>query len=154
MDVVEDFLAARRAGRVEDAIDLVAENATLSFPWGGRRSGESIKHHLRNEAAFARKEYLSSSVEIKEVAEGTYQRVYKWDKGQYENHNSGLGWFTRLQGGYNLPTYREIYFVRNGKIAHMVNNKDPVDKTLRNLFFHSFNPFATGPTVLLQGTRL
>lgn len=154
MDVVEQFLEARRHGNASEAIDLVAPNASLSFPWGGLRNGESAKNYLQNEASFAHKQYLSSSVQIKEVAPNTFQRIYKWDKCQLETYSSGWMFGNKLLGGKGLPTYREVYFVRDGKIAHVATNKDPARKSFYDLITFNLNPFATGPVILHQDTKL
>lgn len=154
MEVVEQFLEARRHGNSAEAIELVAPNASLSFPWGGLRNGESAKNYLLNEVNFAHKEYLSSSVEIKEVAPNTFQRIYKWDKCQMETYNSGWKFGNKLLGGSALPTYREVYFVRDGKISHLATNKDPVRKSFKDLFTYTLNPFARKPIVLHQDTKL
>lgn len=154
MDVVQQFLEARRQHDVDAAIDLISPNASISFPWGGQRSGPAAREYIRNEATFSHKEYLSSSVEIKEVAPNTFQRLYKWDKSQLETYNSGVDWANRLRNGSGLPTYREVYFVRDGKIAHVATNKDPMTKSLWHLISYKLNPFAEkGPIVLLQDNK-
>lgn len=152
MDVVESFLHARRCGNANGALELVAPNASISFPWGGLRSGQHVQHYLRNETTFAHKEYLSSSVEIKEVAENTFQRVYKWDNASTGPHNNSMPY--KIFGGKMLPTFREVYFVRDGKIAHVATNKDPDPRNLAYFFTHYINPFAKMPVILYQNTKL
>ncbi|CAJ1028432.1 hypothetical protein, conserved [Leishmania lindenbergi] len=88
----------------------------MGCPWGGMHHGERIHDLLIDEARFAKKGYLES-VPIEKLDEGTYQRKFKWDRGMAEYGNSGY----RFLGV--LPMWRELYFVRDGKISLVTSDK-------------------------------
>ncbi|KAK7197460.1 hypothetical protein NESM_000694600 [Novymonas esmeraldas] len=128
MEVVEEFLRLRREGKGDEAYQLLAPGASMGCPWGGMHHGPRIHDLLRDEARFSRKGYLDS-VPIEKIDEGTYQRKFKWDRGMSEYGNSGY----RYLG--ILPTWRELYFVRDGKIGLVTSDKLLKNRSLLHTFF-------------------
>ncbi|KAG5498150.1 hypothetical protein JIQ42_02954 [Leishmania sp. Namibia] len=120
MEVVEEFLRLRREGKGEEAYQLLAPDASMGCPWGGMHHGRRIYDLLMDESRFAKKGYLDP-VPIEKIDDGTYQRKFQWDRGMAEFGNSGY----RFLGV--LPRWRELYFVRDGKI-----NLVTADKMLKN----------------------
>lgn len=123
MEVVEKFLALRREGRGAEAYELLAPGASMGCPWGGMHYGENVRDLLNDEAKFAKKGYLDS-VPIEKIDENTFQRKFKWDRGMHEYGNSGF------KGLGVLPTWREIYFVDNGRIRLVTANKQLKNRSL------------------------
>jgi hypothetical protein len=128
MEVVEEFLQLRRDGKGEEAYAMLAPGASMGCPWGGMHHGQRIHDLLMDESRFAKKGYLDS-VPIEKIDEGTYQRKFQWDRGMGEYGNSGF----RHVG--ILPTWRELYFVRDGKIQLVTADKQLKNRSLLHLFF-------------------
>lgn len=120
MEVVEEFLQLRRDGLGEKAYSLLAPGASLGCPWGGMHHGNRVHDLLVDEARFVKKGYLDP-VPIEKIDEGTYQRKFRWDRGMGEYGNGGFRWLGIL------PTWRELYFVQDGRIQLVT-----ADKLLRN----------------------
>lgn len=120
MEVVEEFLRLRRDGRGEDAYQMLSPGASFSCPWGGMQHGPRVHSLLVDEARFLKKGYLDP-VPVEQIAENTYQRMFKWDRGMFEFGNGGYAYFRRL------PLWRELYFIKDGKITLVTS-----DKILRN----------------------
>ncbi|GET89917.1 hypothetical protein, conserved [Leishmania tarentolae] len=116
MEIVEEFLRLRREGKGEEAYELLAPGASMGCPWGGMHHGSRVKDLLRDETRFGKKGYLDP-VAIEKIDEGTYQRKFQWDRGMAEFGNSGY----RFLGV--LPMWRELYFVRDGKIGLVTSDK-------------------------------
>ncbi|CCW68788.1 unnamed protein product [Phytomonas sp. Hart1] len=116
MQVIEEFLRLRREGKGEEAYQLLAPGASFGCPWGGMHHGKRIRELLTDERNFVRKGYLNS-VPIEKIAEGTFQRKFKWNRGMEEHGNYGLEFF------FLMPLWREIYFVENGKIKLVTADK-------------------------------
>ncbi|KAF8281070.1 hypothetical protein TcG_06865 [Trypanosoma cruzi] len=127
MEVVEKFLALRRDGHGEEAYEMLAPGAALGCPWGGMHHGENVLELLRDEARFVKKGYLDP-VPIEKIDENTFQRKFKWDRGMFEYGNSGF------KGLGILPTWREIYFVDNGKIRLVTSDKQLKNRSLWHTF--------------------
>lgn len=126
MEVVQEFLRLRREGKSDEAIDLLATDACFSAPWGGMKYGDNVRLFLRDEPTFVRKGYLTN-VPVEKIDENTFQRQFKFDRGMFEYGNGGY-WFGIL------PVWREIYFVKDGKIRLVTANKQPRDRTLSGTF--------------------
>ncbi|CCW62455.1 unnamed protein product [Phytomonas sp. EM1] len=116
MQIVEEFLRLRSEGKGEEAYQLLAPGASFGCPWGGMHHGKRVRELLADEKNFVKKGYLDV-VPIEEIAEGTFQRKFKWDRGMEESGNLGR-WYFRL-----LPNWREIYFVEDGKIKLVTADK-------------------------------
>lgn len=128
MDTVSEFVRLRREGKVDEAITLLAPNASLGAPWGGQRYGENVKEFLRDEVSFVKKGYLRDCP-VEKIDDNTYQRKFQWDRGMFEYGNSG----TPLS--INLPKWREMYFLQDGKIRLVVSSKQPQNKSLLKRIF-------------------
>ena len=110
METVERFLQARREGRVDDTLDMLAPNALVGSPWGGNKTVKESVAQLRLEPTFYERSYLDPRVPIVRVDDFTFTRCFRWNRlmGDLSNHNS-------LICGM-LPVYRETYFVKDGRI--------------------------------------
>lgn len=128
MEVVEDFLRLRREGKGEEAYALLAPGASMGCPWGGMHHGDRVHDLLKDEARFFKKGYLDP-VAIEKIDEGTFQRKFKWDRGMGEYGNSGFRYFGVL------PMWRELYFVREGKIELVTADKLLKHRTLLHALF-------------------
>ncbi|KEG13321.1 hypothetical protein DQ04_01071020 [Trypanosoma grayi] len=123
MEVVEEFLSLRRQGDGEKAYEMLAPGAAMGCPWGGMHHGENVQGLLKDESRFVKKGYLDP-VPIEKIDENTFQRKFQWDRGMYEYGNCGY------KGIGILPTWREVYFVSNGKIRLVTANKQPRNKSI------------------------
>lgn len=108
---------------------MLAPNAALGSPWGGLRFGDNVVSYLHEEPLFVKKGYLDE-VPIQRIDDNTFVREFKWDRGMFEYGNLGYSW---LQ--WNLPKWREMYFVKDGQIRLVVANKQPRQKSLFTLMF-------------------
>lgn len=128
MEVVEEFLQLRRDGKGEEAYAMLAPGASMGYPWGGMHHGQRIHDLLMDESRFVKKGYLDP-VPIQMIDEGTYQRKFQWDRGMGEFGNSGYAHLGIL------PTWRELYFVRDGKIELVTADKQLKNRSLLHAFF-------------------
>ncbi|EPY40359.1 hypothetical protein AGDE_03569 [Angomonas deanei] len=103
---------------------MIAPGASFGCPWGGIHQGSRIHDILAEEGSFAYKGYLDP-VPIEKIAEGTYQRKFKWDRGVSEQGNQGISWFR------SLPTWRELYFVSDDKIQLVTADKLPRVRSIK-----------------------
>ena len=129
MEVVEEFLSLRRAGKGAEAAKLLAPNAAVGSPWGGLRYGDNVVEYLKDEGSFVKRGYLNP-VPIEKIDDNTFQRQFTWDRGMFEHGNLGFWW---LQ--WNLPKWREMYFVKDGQIRLVIANKQPRQKNIFKLLF-------------------
>lgn len=108
METVEKFLAARRDGRTDDAVAMLAPGATVASIWGYQH-GEKAQEFLRDEPAFQRREYLTGPSFLKAVDENTVMRTFHFDKNIFEYTDT----WSRM---YFPHKYREVYYVKDGQI--------------------------------------
>ncbi len=106
MDVVEQFLAARREKRGEDAHAFLDPKATLGTVWGYQEP-QHTKMYLRDENEFVWRSYLSCKSWMKQIDENTVMRVFHFNRNIHD-HNDSYGWW--------IHKWREVYFVKDGKI--------------------------------------
>lgn len=126
MEAVEKFLSLRRSGQGDEAFALLSSGASLGCPWGGMHRGDRVRELLHEESKFVKKGYLND-VCIERLGEDTFQRIFKWDRGMGEGGNSGFfGWGA-------LSLWREVYYVKDGKIRLVTS-----DKMRKNRCFLSF----------------
>jgi Txe/YoeB family toxin of Txe-Axe toxin-antitoxin module len=108
MDVVQDFLNARREKRNEDAAALLHENASLGSVWGYQSGPAKTSEFLKDERFFRDRSYLNAS-KLQKIDENTYQRVFWFERMVHEYTD---------RWGHPFPhRWREVYFVKDGKIA-------------------------------------
>lgn len=128
MNIVEEFVRRRRVGDSEGASELLAPNAALGSPWGGLRFGDNVHDYLKEEVSFVKKGYLDE-FPVRRIDDNTFVREFRFDRGMYEQGNLGY-WFLR----WNLPKWRELYFVKDGQIRLVVANKQPREKNFFKLW--------------------
>lgn len=126
MEAVEEFLRLRREGRGEEAFQMLSAGASFACPWGGMHHGPRVHELLVDEARFVKKGYLNP-VPIEQIAENTFQRKFQWDRGVLEGGNGG--WVSSCW----LPMWRELYFVKDGKIALVTSDKLPRHRSVLRL---------------------
>lgn len=126
MNVIQKFLDLRRNGEGEAAYACLAPGASIGCPWGGMHRGDRVREILNEESKFVKKGYLDD-VPIQQLDEMTFQRTFKWDRGMAERGNSGF-WGLGV-----LPTWREVYYVKDGQIRLITS-----DKLRKNRTFWSF----------------
>lgn len=89
---------------------MITPNATLGTVWGHHHGTEAIAQFLTDEANFARRSYLKD-YEVTKCDDGTYQRKFYYNRGMTDFRGNTWSPF---------PSFREIYFVKDGKIRCVV----------------------------------
>jgi hypothetical protein len=104
MEIVEKFLKCRRDRNVECAEELLDANATLGSPWGYHHGPKEYHQFLADEVHFDKRGYLYDGSALERIDDNTFQRKYQYDRGMAE------------YPPYHSPYYREMYFVKDGKL--------------------------------------
>ena len=136
MEVVNQFLEARRKGDVSAALGYLEPTATLAGPWGYQNGEAAYTQFLNDEKKFLHRQYLEP-VPIKQVAPDTYQRMFEYDKGMTHHHfgrshygNTGFGPLDYFLKNY-LPLlrpcgyYREVYWIKDDKVRMVTCFRQP-----------------------------
>jgi hypothetical protein len=110
LQVVRTFVEKRNLKDVAGAMEFLTPNAFLGSPWGYHTGKEKIERFLKHEGSFLSRTYLDPSIAISKIDDGTYQRVYRYQSHMGAYRGPGL---LNVFGGVK---YRELYFVKDGKI--------------------------------------
>jgi hypothetical protein len=103
MEVVQAFIKARRAKEHAAASDMLSETASLGSVWGYQHGKKEYGKFLKDEGGFSRREHLDCDV-ITKLDDNTFMRYFRYNRGMSE------------QPLYRVPQYRELYFIKDGKI--------------------------------------
>ena len=119
MEVVEQFLALRRAGKTAEAQDMILPNAAVGNPWSGMIFGNDVHTYLQDEPKFHVQSHLVLG-ELSKIDENTIQRKYQFDRLIAERGNM-FKWL----GNWSLPLWREVYYIKDGKIRGVTITREP-----------------------------
>ncbi len=98
---------------------MLLPNAAMSNPWSGKLFGPQVHEYLRDEPKFFVQSHLATGT-LSKIDENTVQRLYQFDRLVAERGN-----VYKMLGNLSLPRWREIYYLKDGKIRCVTCNKEP-----------------------------
>jgi hypothetical protein len=116
MDTVNEFLSARREKRNEDAAGLLHPNAALGSVWGYQSGSSNTAEFLSDERFFHDRGYLQSA-KLEKIDDNTFQRRFWFFRNVSECTDS--------PGTLFPHRWREVYFVKDGKISAVTCFRQP-----------------------------